>query len=74
MFLTRIGENSKLVVNGDPSQVDLLNKNSSGLTNSTEILKKLKHQQELQFFHQKCQSGRLDLMSIEFLTSNIGLK
>ncbi|GIS66746.1 MAG: hypothetical protein CM1200mP5_5300 [Candidatus Pelagibacterales bacterium] len=36
--------------------------------------KKLKHQQELQFFHQKCQSGRLDLMSIEFLTSSIGLK
>ena len=26
MFLTRIGENSKLVVNGDPSQVDLINK------------------------------------------------
>jgi phosphate starvation-inducible PhoH-like protein len=26
MFLTRIGENSKLAVNGDPSQVDLINK------------------------------------------------
>ena len=25
MFLTRIGENSKLVVNGDPSQIDLIN-------------------------------------------------
>ncbi len=23
MFLTRIGENSKIVVNGDPSQIDL---------------------------------------------------
>ena len=31
MFLTRIGENSKLVVNGDPSQVDLINKSNSGL-------------------------------------------
>ena len=31
MFLTRIGENSKLVVNGDPSQIDLINKNHSGL-------------------------------------------
>ena len=30
MFLTRIGENSKLVVNGDPSQVDLINKKDSG--------------------------------------------
>ena len=28
MFLTRIGENSKIVVNGDPSQIDLPNKNS----------------------------------------------
>ena len=26
MFLTRIGENSKLVVNGDPTQIDLINK------------------------------------------------
>ena len=49
MFLTRIGENSKLVVNGDPSQVDLLNKNSSGLANSTEILKKLKEIAILEF-------------------------
>ena len=27
MFLTRIGENSKIVINGDPSQIDLPNKN-----------------------------------------------
>ena len=32
MFLTRIGENSKIVINGDPSQIDLMNKNQSGLT------------------------------------------
>ena len=38
MFLTRIGENSKLVVNGDPTQVDLINKNHSGLTKSRKIL------------------------------------
>ena len=49
MFLTRIGENSKLVVNGDPSQIDLLNKNSSGLTSSTKILKKLKEIAILEF-------------------------
>ena len=41
MFLTRIGENSKLVVNGDPTQIDLLNKSHSGLLKSKEILKKL---------------------------------
>ena len=39
MFLTRIGENSKLVVNGDPSQIDLPNKNHSGLVRSQNILK-----------------------------------
>ena len=42
MFLTRIGENSKLVVNGDPSQVDLPNKNQSGLIESQKILKGIK--------------------------------
>ena len=39
MFLTRIGENSKLVVNGDPSQIDLINKSQSGLISSKNILK-----------------------------------
>ena len=39
MFLTRIGENSKLVVNGDPSQIDLINKSQSGLIKSKNILK-----------------------------------
>ena len=34
MFLTRIGENSKIVVNGDPSQIDLPNKQMSGLEKS----------------------------------------
>ena len=38
MFLTRIGENSKIVINGDPSQIDLPNKNSSGLERSKTIL------------------------------------
>ena len=42
MFLTRIGENSKLVVNGDPSQIDLINKSQSGLIKSKKILKHLK--------------------------------
>tara|TARA_Y100000768_G_C23958961_1_gene674272 strand:- start:884 stop:1888 length:1005 start_codon:yes stop_codon:yes gene_type:complete len=41
MFLTRIGENSKLVVNGDPSQIDLIHKSQSGLLKSINILKDL---------------------------------
>ena len=37
MFLTRIGENSRLVVNGDPSQIDLINKSNSGLKNQLKF-------------------------------------
>ena len=51
MFLTRIGENSKLVVNGDPSQVDLINKSHSGLIKSKEILKDLKEIKIIEFDH-----------------------
>ena len=38
MFLTRIGENSKIVINGDPSQIDLPNKSTSGLSRSKKLL------------------------------------
>ena len=51
MFLTRIGENSKLVVNGDPSQIDLLNKSHSGLIKSRKILKDLKEIKIIEFDH-----------------------
>ena len=42
MFLTRIGENSKIVINGDPSQIDLPNKSLSGLNRSKKLLQHLK--------------------------------
>ena len=51
MFLTRIGENSKLVVNGDPSQIDLPNKNQSGLIKSQNILKGIKEIAVINFDH-----------------------
>ena len=51
MFLTRIGENSKLVVNGDPSQVDLINKSNSGLIKSKNILKNIKEIKLIEFDH-----------------------
>ncbi len=41
MFLTRIGENSKIVVNGDPSQIDLPNKQMSGLGRAKKLLSHL---------------------------------
>ncbi len=52
MFLTRIGENSKLVVNGDPSQIDLINKNQSGLIQSKKILKNIKEIKCIEFDHE----------------------
>jgi phosphate starvation-inducible PhoH-like protein len=51
MFLTRIGENSKLVVNGDPSQIDLPNKSQSGLIESQKILKRVKEIATINFDH-----------------------
>ena len=51
MFLTRIGENSKLVVNGDPSQVDLINKRDSGLIKSRNILRNLDEIKIIEFDH-----------------------
>jgi len=51
MFLTRIGENSKLVVNGDPSQIDLPNKKQSGLVQSQNILKGIKEISIINFDH-----------------------
>ncbi len=51
MFLTRIGENSKLVVNGDPSQIDLINKSQSGLIKSRDILKNLSEIKIIEFDH-----------------------
>tara|TARA_B110001452_G_scaffold66099_1_gene52969 strand:- start:111 stop:1115 length:1005 start_codon:yes stop_codon:yes gene_type:complete len=51
MFLTRIGENSKLVVNGDPSQIDLINKSNSGLTKSRDLLKNVDEIKIIEFDH-----------------------
>ena len=51
MFLTRIGENSKIVVNGDPTQIDLPNKNMSGLDRSKKILSHLNEISVIDFDH-----------------------
>ena len=42
MFLTRLGENSRMIVNGDLSQVDLPSGTKSGLRESINILKDIK--------------------------------
>ena len=51
MFLTRIGENSKIVVNGDPTQIDLPNKSMSGLVRSKKLLSHLNEVAVIDFDH-----------------------
>ena len=51
MFLTRIGENSKIVINGDPSQIDLPNKSLSGLNRSKKLLGHLEEISVVDFDH-----------------------
>jgi phosphate starvation-inducible PhoH-like protein len=48
MFLTRMGENSRMVVNGDPSQVDLPLGQKSGLVDALETLRDV---EEIGFVH-----------------------
>ena len=42
MFLTRIGKNSKMVIVGDKTQIDLVSKSDSGLLDSENKLKDIK--------------------------------
>ena len=51
MFLTRIGENSKIIVNGDPTQIDLPNKNISGLIKAKKLLGHLNEISVVDFDH-----------------------
>ena len=41
MFLTRLGFNSKMIITGDITQIDLPHKNMSGLIEALNILKNL---------------------------------
>ena len=42
MFLTRLGKNSKMIIAGDITQIDLPEKMESGLINAKKKLKKVK--------------------------------
>ncbi len=41
MFLTRLGDNSKMIVTGDPSQIDLPGGQRSGLVEALDLLKQI---------------------------------
>ena len=49
MFLTRLGEGSRMVVTGDPTQVDLPNNMTSGLSDALGILKGVKGISQVHF-------------------------
>ena len=42
MFLTRMGNHSRMVVNGDITQIDLGNRQSSGLTEAQQVLQQVR--------------------------------
>ena len=71
MFLTRIGENSKIVVNGDPSQIDLINKSHSGLIKSKKILNKVKEIKIIEFDHKDVVRHPLVTKIIQAFNKNI---
>ncbi len=52
MFLTRIGKGSKVIVNGDTSQVDLEGNKKSGLIHATKLLQPIEGIEVIAF--QKC--------------------
>ncbi|MCX7905126.1 MAG: PhoH family protein [Elusimicrobiales bacterium] len=49
MFLTRMGMNSKIVITGDITQIDLKERHSSGLLTSLEILKSIEEIKIIKF-------------------------
>ena len=49
MFLTRLGEHSRMIVTGDPSQIDLPPGQSSGLVEATSLLQGVEDIAQVQF-------------------------
>ncbi|MCW5716814.1 MAG: PhoH family protein [Bauldia sp.] len=49
MFLTRLGEGSKMFVTGDPTQVDLPEKQSSGLAEALDLLRDVPEIRQVRF-------------------------
>ena len=49
MFLARLGENSKIIITGDESQIDLYSKENSGLRKTRKILSKIEEISVMEF-------------------------
>ena len=49
MFLTRLGENSKMIITGDESQIDLINKDFSGLKKTRKSISNIEEISVVEF-------------------------
>lgn len=64
MFVTRLGFNSKMIITGDITQIDLPNKSSSGLIEATRLLSDIDGIKHIEF-------GALDVMRHPIVTKII---
>ncbi len=72
MFLTRLGENSRMVINGDLSQVDLPKGVESGLREATRILHKIENIGEVEFSSKDVVRHGLVAKIVKAYEDNIG--
>lgn len=49
MFLTRLGENSRMIITGDPSQIDLPRGERSGMIEAIDLLKTIPEVEQIRF-------------------------
>ena len=59
MFLTRLGENSQLIVSGDPSQIDLLRRSESGLEEAASLIGGIEGVSVIRFTHKDTIRSRI---------------
>jgi phosphate starvation-inducible protein PhoH and related proteins len=65
MVLTRLGEGSRMVVTGDPSQIDLVRPDQSGLAHAIAILESVPHVEVVRFAAQDVVRHRLVAQIVE---------
>ena len=70
MFLTRLGENSKMVITGDVTQIDLPVGKQSGLIHATKILKNINGSSVIELSHKDVVRNPLVVEIVKAYTKN----
>ena len=70
MFLTRLGENSKMVITGDVTQIDLPTGKQSGLIHATSILKNIEGIETITLSHKDVVRNPLVAQIVKAYTKN----